>query len=396
MQAELPIAAADALDDTSQQAAALPAPERPQLPIDLHSASLALIALLAGLYALRWAGAVIIPVLLSVMSSYALSPLVDRMQRWCIPRAAAAAAVLLAIAGGAGSMVYSLGDDATAMIESLPEAAKKLRASLRAPRGEPEGPIAKVQRAAEKIEQAAEAAEVGATPAPQPGKGVARVQLEPPKFSVRAYLWSGTLGLAGLLGQAVVVLFLTFFLVAAGDGFRRKLVKVVGPQLSRKKITVQMLDEIDAQIRRYLLVQIGTSVLVGVATWIVLLCFGLERAAVWGIVAAVLNLVPYVGALITAGSLALVAFLQFGTPGMALAIGGASLLINTIEGNLITPWLTGRATRMNPVLIFVGVLAFGWLWGLWGLLLGAPLLMAAKVVCDHVDGLKPVGELLGA
>jgi len=391
MQAELPIAAADIADDTPQQAAALPAADRAQLPIDLRSASLALIALLAGLYALRWAGAVIIPVLLAVMISYALSPLVDRLQRGCVPRAAAAAGVLLAISCGVGSMVHALGDDATAMIESLPEAAKKLRGSLRASSGEPEGPIAKVQRAAEKIEQAAE---VGTTPPPRPGTGVARVQLEPPKFSVRAYLWSSTLGLAGLIGQAAMVLFLTFFLLASGDRFRRKLVKVVGPRLSRKRITVQMLDEIDAQIRRYLLVQIGTSVLVGVATWILLLCFGLERAAVWGVVAAVLNLVPYVGSIVTAGALALVAFLQFGTPGMALAIGGGSLLINTIEGNLITPWFTGRAARMNPVLIFVGVLAFGWLWGLWGLLLGAPLLMAAKVVCDHVDSLKPIGELL--
>lgn len=390
MQAELPIAAAELADDNPKQATT--PPDRAQLPIDLRSASLALIALLAGLYALRWAGAVIIPVLLAVMSSYALAPLVDRLQRACVPRAAAAAAVLLAITGGVGSMVYSLADDATAMIESLPEAAKKLRGSLRASRGEPEGPIAKVQRAAEKIEQAAE---VGATPPPQPGKGVARVQLEPPKFSIRAYLWSGTLGLAGLIGQAVVVLFLTFFLLASGDRFRRKLVKAVGPRLSRKKITVQMLDEIDAQIRRYLLVQIGTSSLVGVATWIMLLSFGLERGAVWGVVAAVLNLVPYVGSIVTAGALALVAFLQFGTPGMALAIGGGSLLINTIEGSLITPWLTGRAARMNAVLIFVGVLAFGWLWGLWGLLLGAPLLMAAKVVCDHVDGLQPVGDLLG-
>ena len=351
------------------------------------------IALLAGLYTLRWAGAVIIPVLLAVMASYALSPVVERVQRAGIPRAAAAALLLMAVTGGTGSLVYSLSDDANAMIESLPEAAKKLRGALRTPRGEPEGPIAKVQRAAEKIEQAAE---VGSAPAPQSSKGVARVQVEPPRFSVRAYLWSGTLGLAGLVGQAVVVLFLAFFLLAAGDGFRRKLVKVVGPSLSRKKITVQVLDEIDRQIRRYLLVQIGTSLLVGVATWIVLWGFGLERAAVWGVVAGVLNLVPYVGAMLTTGALALVAFLQFGTPGMALAVGAASLAINTVEGNLLTPWLTGRAARMNPVMIFVGVLAFGWLWGLWGLLLGAPLLMAAKVVCDHVENLKPVGELMSA
>ena len=393
MQAQLHAQADGAADAAAGPTAASAAAEPPHLPLDLRSASLMLIALMAGLYMLRWAGAVIIPVLLAVMVSYALSPLLERLQRAGMARTAAAAALLLAVTGGVGSMVYSLSDDATAMIESLPQAAQKLRSALRAPRGESEGPIAKVQRAAEKIEQAAEVSTVSA---PQPVKGVTRVQVEPPKFSVRSYLWSGTLGLAGLLGQAVVVLFLAFFLLASGDGFRRKLVKIVGPRLSRKKITVQMLDEIDAQIRRYLLVQIGTSVLVGLVTWVVLSSFGLERAAVWGVVAAVLNLVPYVGALVTAGALALVAFLQFGTPGMALGVGAASMAINTLEGNLLTPWLTGRASRLNPVLIFVGVLAFGWLWGLWGLLLGAPLLMAAKVVCDHVENLKPVGELMSA
>ena len=182
----------------------------------------------------------------------------------------------------------------------------------------------------------------------------------------------------------------------SGDNFRRKLVRITGPRLSQKKITVQVLDEINAQIQRYLQVQVFTSVLVGLFTWLALLCFGMEHAAVWGIVAGLLNLVPYVGSIITAGALALAAFLQFGTLGMGLAVGGVSLVINILEGNLLTPWLTGRAARMSPLVIFIGVLAFGWLWGLWGLLLGAPLLMAAKVVCDHVDGLKPVGELLGA
>jgi predicted PurR-regulated permease PerM len=142
----------------------------------------------------------------------------------------------------------------------------------------------------------------------------------------------------------------------------------------------------------------------------------MEHAAVWGIVVGLLNLVPYVGSMATAGALALAAFLQFDTLGMGLAVGGVSLAINTLEGNLLTSLLTGRASRhepagppqgripecaarrypVSPLVIFIGVLAFGWLWGLWGLLLGAPLLMATKVVCDHVDGLKPVGELLSA
>lgn len=382
----------DAQDDSPLTPAGVR--RQPQPSIDVRSASLAVIAVLAGIYALHWAAAVVIPVLLGLMCSYALTPLVDRLQAWRLPRALGAATLLMAIAGGVGSAVYALGDDATAMIESLPEAAQKLQRAMRSTRGEPESPIAKVQRAAAKLEQAAE---VTAAVAPSvTSKGVARVQVEPPRFSIKAYLWSGTLGLVGLVGQALVVLFITFFLLVSGDNFRRKLVRITGPRLSRKKITLQVLDEINAQIQRYLQVQIFTSLLVGLLTWLALLCFGMEHAAVWGIAAALLNLVPYVGSMVTAGALSLAAFLQFGTLGMALAVGGVSLAINTLEGNLLTPWLTGRASRMSPLVIFVGVLAFGWLWGLWGLLLGAPLLMATKVVCDHVDGLKPVGELLGA
>ncbi len=109
-----------------------------------------------------------------------------------------------------------------------------------------------------------------------------------------------------------------------------------------------------------------------------------------------LNLVPYVGTLITTGAVVLAAFLQFGSPGIALGIGGVLLAIHALEGSLLTPWLAGRASRMSPLVIFVGVLAFGWLWGIWGLLLGAPLLMATKVVCDRVQGLQAIGELLGA
>lgn len=382
--------------DAQDEVPLTPAGVRRHAPrsIDVRSASLALIAVLAGIYALHWAAAVVIPVLLGLMCSYALTPIVDRLQAWRIPRALGAAALLMAIAGGAGSTAYALGDDATAMIESLPAAAQKLQRAVRNTRGEPESPIAKVQRAAAKLEQAAE---VTAAVAPAvTSKGVARVQVEPPRFNIKAYLWNGTLGLAGLVGQALVVLFITFFLLMSGDRFRRKLVRITGPRLSQKKVTVQVLDEINAQIQRYLQVQIFTSLLVGVFTWLALLGFGMEHAAVWGIVAALLNLVPYVGSMVTAAALALAAFLQFGTLGMALAVGGASLAINTLEGNLLTPWLTGRAARMSPLVIFTGVLAFGWLWGLWGLLLGAPLLMATKVVCDHVDGLKPVGELLGA
>lgn len=361
-------------------------------PINVRSVSLAVLALLACVYALQWASDVFIPLLLGLVLSYALSPVVAQLHRWRIPRALGAAIVLLASVGGVGSMLYSVSDDAAAMVESLPAAAEKLRQALRPTRGAPQSAFDKVQEAAAKREQAAE--ETGSV-APLTAKGVTRVQIERPRLNLKDYLWSSTVGLAALAGQAAVVFFIAFFLLSSGDGFRRKVVRIAGPTFARRRITVQVLDEITAQIQNYLMIQVFTSALVGLATWAVLWYLGLERAAVWGLVAAVLNLVPYLGALATAGGLALVAFLQFGTFGMAALIGSVSMLINTVEGNLMTPWLSGRASRMNPVVIFVGVLAFGWLWGLWGLLLGTPLIMAAKSICDRVDDLKPVGDLLG-
>ena len=203
------------------------------------------------------------------------------------------------------------------------------------------------------------------------------------------------MGLLAMLGQVGMVALITFFLMSSGDTFRRKLVKLAGPTLSRKKITLQALNEIHDQIQRYMMVQIFTSGLVGVATWLCFLAVGLENAAVWGIAAGVLNLVPYIGnVLITAGS-AMVGYLQFGSLDMAFLVAGISLVINSIEGFLLTPWLTSRASKMNPVAVFVGVLAWGWLWGAWGLLLGVPILMIIKAICDRVDDLNAVGELLG-
>jgi len=244
----------------------------------------------------------------------------------------------------------------------------------------------------DQIEHAA--SETAAQPAKVP-RGVTRVQIEEPKFNIRDYLWNGTIGALSFISLAVIVLVLAFFLMASGDAFRRKLVKLSGPTLSKKRITVQMLNEITSQIQRYLLVQVFTSALVGIATWLAFLWVGMEHAAVWGVAAAVLNIIPYLGAIIITGGTALVAFLQFGSVGMALTVGTISLVINSIEGYLLTPWLSGRASRMNAVVVFAGILFWGWLWGAWGLLLGMPIMMAVKSVCDRVEEFTPVGEFMG-
>ncbi|OGW24909.1 MAG: AI-2E family transporter [Nitrospirae bacterium GWC2_42_7] len=360
--------------------------------VDVYSFSLALLAVLAVIFVLHWAKAIFIPLMLGVMISYALSPPVNLMQKWRITRAIGAAVLLLSIVGGTGALVYSLSDDAVKLIETLPEAAQKIRLARLKERGTSESTIENVQKTATQLEQVA--SETGA-PSPAPSRGVTRVQIEKPKLNVKEYLWIGTKGMIVFAGQFTVVLFLAYFMLVSGDTFRRKLVKINGPTFSKKKITHQVLDEITAQIQRYLLVQIFTSILVGVVTWLAFLWIGLEHAAIWGIAAGVLNTVPYLGPVIVTGGIAFFAFLQFGTISVTLLVSGISLVITGLEGYLLTPWLTGRASRMSPVVVFVSVLFWGWLWGVWGLLLGVPIIMIIKAVCDRVEDLKPIGELLG-
>jgi predicted PurR-regulated permease PerM len=172
-------------------------------------------------------------------------------------------------------------------------------------------------------------------------------------------------------------------------------VQIVGPSLSRKKDAVRILEEIDVQVQRYLLTMLMSNALVAIGTWLAFEALGMEHAGVWGVAAGVLHFVPYLGsALLVLGS-GVAALLQFGSPLHALAIAGAALLVGGAVGQLFMTWLQSRAARVNPAVLFIALLFLGWLWGVWGLLLGAPLVAIVKVICDRVDALKPVGELLG-
>lgn len=362
-------------------------------PLITHTAprnvALGVLAVLAVIFALHWAQQVLIPLVLSILISYALGPLVTRLEKWKIPRFIGAAVVLVAIITGVSYSAYTLSDDLAAVVTQLPAAAGKLSRSLQEGRGKGVT-IDKVQKAASEIEKAAAVA-TGDTA----NKSAARVQVAQPRVNIRDYFWMGTMGLLALIGQTIIVIFTVYFLLVSGDLFKRKLVKITGPTLTRKKITVHILDEIDSQIQRFMLVQIFTSFLVGVATWLAFRWIGLEQAGMWGLAAGVFNSIPYLGPVIVTGGTVLVGFMQFGTISMALLIGGIALVITSIEGFLLTPWLTSRAGRMNAVVVFVGVLFWGWLWGVWGLLLGVPIIMAIKAICDHIEDLQSVGELLG-
>ena len=358
-------------------------------PIDVRSAALTVLAVLATILVLQYAQAMIIPVVLGILISYALEPIVARLTKWRLPRPISAAVVLIAVTAAAGLLVYGLRSQASAIVEQLPVAARRLREMVENEKPTTAVAIQQVQKAATELEKAASAA------APPPASGVPRVQIEAAPFSVTDYLMWGSIGVAAAVGQLVLILFLAYFLLASGDLYRRKLVKIVGPSLSKKKVTVQILSEIDRQIEMFLLVQVFTSTVVAVATWLAFRALGVNQAAVWGILAGIFNSIPYFGPVLVTGATAVVAFLQFGTINMAVLVAGVSLVITSLEGFLLTPWLTSRAASMNAVAVFVGLLFWGWVWNVWGMLLAVPMLMVIKTVCDHVEDFKPVGELLG-
>ena len=352
---------------------------------------LVILASLAAVISLKYAEAMFIPIVLGVLLSYALEPLVVRVTSWRIPRPLAAGFVLVLVISGTATLLYELRYQARDVVERLPAAAQRFRRNLEREKPAATAALEQVQKAATELEKAADAA---AGPTRTPPSGVTRVQVESTPLALSEYVVWGSLGIAAVFGQLVLVLFLTYFLLASGDLIRRKLVKIAGPSLTQKKVTVQILEEINHQIAWFLLVQLFTSSLVGVASWLVFKWFGLEQAGVWGLLAGMFNSIPYFGPVVVTGGIAIVTYLQFGTFEMVALIAGAALAITTLEGFLLTPWLTSRAARMNAVAVFVGLIFWGWVWEVWGLLLAVPMMMVVKVVCDHIEDFQPVAELL--
>jgi len=356
-------------------------------PIQVRNAALTLLAVLAVILVLKYLQPMVIPIVVGVLISYALEPIVAWMARWHLPRTLAAAVLLLTLVTGGGWLLYSLRGQATSFVEKLPQAAQQFRRALQRDRQAAPSAIQQVQTAATELEKAASA------PTPPPS-GVTRVQVETPAFNVREYLMWGSFGVAEAVGQLVLVLFLVFFLLSSGDLFRRKLVKIAGPSLASKRITVDILDDVNRQIESFLLLQLFTSTVVGVATWLAFLWLGVEQAALWGLLAGVFNSIPYLGPVVVTGGTAVVAFLQFGNIRMAAIVAIVTMTITSLEGFLLTPWLSSRAARMNAVAIFIGLIFWGSLWNVWGMLLAVPMMMVLKAVCDHVEGLEGVSELL--
>lgn len=364
--------------------------------IVVRNLALTVVAALAVILVLQYAQSLLVPIVLGVLISYGLYPFVSALDRLRIPRAFGAGIAIVLLVGGIGLGVYTLTDQAMAIVTDIPAAAQRIREQVRAHRHASGGALEKVQRAATEIDRAAQEAATS-TPAQPPSArqtSVQQVEVVQP-FRPSDYLWSGGVGLLGFTGQFVLVLFLVYFLLVTGDLYKRKIVKIGGSTLSEKKITVQILDEINLQIENFMRVQVFTSFLVAVATSIALWWLGVDHPVVWGILAGVFNSIPYLGPILVTAGLGVVSFMQFNDLLRTAYVCGVAFAITSLEGFLLTPMLMSRAAQMNPVAIFVGLLFWSWIWGIWGTILAVPMLMMLKAICDHIEDLQPVGELLG-
>jgi predicted PurR-regulated permease PerM len=360
------------------------------MPISIRSLALLLLTTLVTIYMLREMAAVLIPIALSVIVYNSLSPLVERLVRWRLPRALAAAIAVLALVTACGATAFTFSDEASAVVQKMPEAARRLRSMLHGMRQDGQTSFSQMQQAATAIEATAKEA-VGTDTAP---RGVMRVQVEEPLFKSGDLMISGTRGLFAFAGGTVLVLVFAYFLLISADTLKRKVVEIAGPTLTRKKVTVQILDEISRQIQRFLMVQILAAAIIAVLTGLALWWLGLEQPAIWGIVAGVFNTLPYFGPLFVTVGVGAIALVQFGTLSQVLWVAGATLAITTLEGYLLTPILQGRTAQMNQVAVFIGILFWTWIWGPVGLILAVPLTMIIKVVCDHVEGFQALGKLM--
>ena len=363
-----------------------------RLAVDARGLALGVLAALVSVYALWWGRTFAIPLLLGIVISYTLYPLVAWLEVIRIPRVISTVIVMATVISALAFGVYSLRGQMQTIIGQLPEAATKLSAGLSSMRIGQVGNMQKMQNAATQVEKAATQAAGGPMP---PRQAVTHVIVDQPTFKLSSFLWKSSMGTLGALGQASMVIFLVFFLLLGGDRFKRNLVRLIGSSLSRKKITVQILNDINHSIQKYLLMMLTTNLLVALLTWAVFRWLGVENAGAWAAAAGLLHIVPYLGPAVTAVATAMAAFIQFGSLAMAALVGGASLAIATVVGTFVTTWMTGRIANINSAAVFISLMFWGWLWGIWGMLLSIPIIVIIKVVSQHVEQLHPIAEMLG-
>ena len=361
-------------------------------PVQVRNVALIIISSIAVIFALDWAQSFIITVLLGGLLAYALNPLVIKLESIKVHRVIGASLIVIALVAGIIFSGYALRGQVQSIISILPEAAVKLTSGFAVKRGDPLTNMQKVQIAANQVETATSSVENNIKTKKKP---VMRVVLEEPKFKIGDFLWRSSLGVFGFIAEAITMIFLAYFFLLSGDTFKRKLVKITGPSLTQKKITVNILMDINSSIQGYMFMLLITNVIVGILSWAAFRALGLENSGAWAVAAGFMHIVPYFGPVATAAATGMAAYMQFNSILMALLVSGASIFIATVVGVFITTWMTGRIAKMNAAAVFIALIFFSWLWGLWGMLLGIPVIVILKVICEHIEHLQPIAELLG-
>ncbi|CUI04107.1 Putative transport protein [Janthinobacterium sp. CG23_2] len=366
-----------------------------RIPIHVNARGLALgiIATIAFVYALQWSQKFLVPLLLGIFIAYTLNPVVLWLERRLrIKRAIGATIVTIAILALMAGVLNRVQGEFFNIIDELPTITQKVTRLLTNASGGQPSTIQQMQAAASQIEQATSS--VGGQ-RPSARKSMPAAAATGGTFKIMDWVLAGSMGFIGFITQATMVVFLVFFLLLAGDTFKRKLVKLTGPSLSRKKVTVHILDDINSSIQNYMFMLLVTNTLLALLMWVALRALGLENAGAWAIFAGLMHIMPYFGPLLITALTGLVAFMQFESLQMVLLVSGASLAIATLVGTVIATWMTGKIAKMNPAAVFVSLLFWGWLWGMWGLLLGVPVVVMIKVVAERVEGMEVLAELLG-
>ncbi|OZI35600.1 AI-2E family transporter [Bordetella genomosp. 1] len=368
---------------TAQEAGIVPEPKPPVPHVWARGACLTTLTVLAVLFSLKAAQEFVVPVMIAIVIAYTLDPAVAALMRLRVPRVAGVMIVMLILAATLGLVAYAISDQVASIVQALPDMSRKLSRTFD---DFASGDGSLMERLKSSVSLLVD----------KGGQGGGRpVVVDKSDANLNHFLLLGSKSLAEFLGQATMCIFLVFFLLLSGNAFKRKFVKVAGNTLSQKKISVHMLDQINSSIHMYMVMMLVTNVALALLSWIVFRMFGLENAATWAVAAGALHIIPYFGPMLTAVGTGVAALLQFGQIGTALAVAGSTVVIATLIGVVVTTWMSGRIARMNAVAVFMMLLLFTWLWGMWGTLLSVPLAFIAKVVADHIEGLEAFSEFLG-
>ena len=339
--------------------------------------ALTVLAILAVLYTLYFAREFLLPITLALLLTFLLSPAVRALAKRRVPLPLAAALVLIGLFGVAGLGVYELSGPVQSWVTNAPETISKAQTRLHRLLV----PIRRVTSTAEQVESAAGGVAGPDAPPVVVVKGP----------SVVSRLFGST---QRFLAASLEVTILLFFLLAAGDLFLQKLIKVL-PNLHDRRKAIEIARATESSVSVYLLTTAAVNLVEGTIVAGAVYLLGLPNAPLWGALVALFEFVPYLGAVGAVVVLSVAALATFDDVGHALLVPGSYLVINLIQANLVGPLLLGQRLELNPVAILVSLAFWFWIWGIAGAFIAVPLLATFKICCDHIERLAPVGEFLG-